>query len=173
MRVARIAVIVSICTACGAAGSSDGSAGNATSNPATDPASSSVCARIRSGGIPPRSPSCPPGTRRVVLGEDGRIAKSENAEGAVHSQTAQQSSVRIRITGLVQEWCEGNGIRHGPYIAHFINRKLVVSGSFQNGKKIGLWSQWSSSGQLLRFVQHNNVGRGFEFHFPVECSHQD
>lgn len=114
----------------------------------------SVCARIERAGMPSRRVQCPPGTEHVVLGADGRFAAT--GEGALPPSTSPSATprIRVRIRGVEQQWCSRRNIRHGPYLARFTGKNLVVSGQFENGKKVGEWSFWTSNGRLLRVEEY-------------------
>jgi len=115
-------------------------------------ASSSVCERVRAAGMPPRVLACPPGTNLRVLGGDERRAATDEP-GRTAPQSPSSPSVRMVITGLEQQWCQRNGVRHGPFVTRFIQRHIIVHGQYEHGRRIGPWATWTASGLLLRVEQ--------------------
>ncbi len=62
-------------------------------------------------------------------------------EGSVHVEETSE-------TGAVGEWCEKDGLRHGPYVLRE-EGVLTRSGEFNHGKMSGLWKRHSKSGTVL------------------------
>ncbi len=55
---------------------------------------------------------------------------------------------------------------HGIYSEFYANNKIKVLGEFYNGQRVGMWSVWDSTGNLL-IRRHYTSNTEFEFIYPV------
>lgn len=75
-----------------------------------------------------------------------------------------QKMISHMVNGLQVETTVLNNQFHGPYIEKYSNGKTRIDGSFQNGRREGVWTVKDSFGQVL--LQRNYSGKNFETVYP-------
>lgn len=129
------------------------------------------CTKAGIGHFPSRHLICPPGTNAMALGDDARLGTTTRGSSAARRPTRQirpgTPAYRLGITGLQVQWCARGQVKHGPYVARFPKKHLIISGQYENGEKSGVWTYWNSSGYLLRYKRY---GAGSNLDGPdVRC----